>query len=263
MSYRIACMLLLCVAALTSGPAWSLDAPTTGVVAMHGKWGNTGHLARFGSALSEAGFLVERPEMPWSGSRLFDRSFDEGIAEIDAAVERLKAKGARHIVVAGHSLGGDAALAYSARGRPLAALVLFAPAHFPDGSVFKRLAADGVEKARAMVAEGKGDDTASFMSYNTGDRTRSIRATAKNYLSYYAPDAPSGMSLFASSVGPAPILWLAPTRDPTTKAFQSLVAPRLPAATPLTRQDIPSDHADAVEVGAARAVEWLKALPNP
>lgn len=247
--------------AAAAGPARALEPSSTGVVVLHGKWGNNGQMGPLTEALKEAGFLVERPEMPWSGHRLFDRGFDSALDEIEAATKRLRAQGATRIVVAGHSLGGNAALAYSASGKPLAALVLFAPAHFPEGRSFLEQAADSVAKARTMVAAGEGDDNATFISLNDGNRSRSIRAKASDYLTYYAPDGAAAMSLFAPMVGTAPILWVAGTLDRTTKTFALLVHPRLPTGTPLEKHEIVASHMDAPDIGRDKTVEWLKALP--
>lgn len=247
-------------AAATAAPAWALEPATTGVILLHGKWGNAGQMSRLAEELREAGFIVERPEMAWSGARLFDRDFDSALSELDAVADRLRAKGANCIVLAGHSLGGDGALAYSTRVPP-AALVLFAPAHFPEGSAFQDKAADSVAKARAMVAEGRGAETAGFVSLNSGDRSRPIQARAADYLSYYAPDGSAAMSRRAPLLGATPILWIAPTQDPATGQFERLVLPRVPPTARIERVDIASNHMDAPDRGAAKAIEWLKALP--
>src|SRR5579862_4100985 len=91
--------------------------PKTGIVLMHGKQGgpNQEELGGLHAALENAGYLVDMPEMCWSGSRIYDESYLDCFADIDAAIARLKAQGATQIVVAGHSLGGNAALGYGAR----------------------------------------------------------------------------------------------------------------------------------------------------
>src|SRR3954465_10877780 len=98
------------------GTANAFEPQTTGVVIMHGKWGGAGDkaMAPLAAALRAAGFLVDQPEMPWSGTRLYDRDYDAAMDEIDAAVARLKARNAQKIVVSGQSLGGNAALRYAA-----------------------------------------------------------------------------------------------------------------------------------------------------
>src|SRR5262249_55522854 len=105
---------------------------TIGVVMMHGKHGTPAQLQQLAVTIADAGFLVERPEMCWSAARIYDRTYLECFADIDAAAARLKEHGATAIVVLGMSLGGDAALGFAARHRGLKAVIALAPAHAPE-----------------------------------------------------------------------------------------------------------------------------------
>ncbi len=254
---------LALAAALMARPAQALDPATTGVVVMHGKWGNTDSIWPLAQTLRRAGFLVATPNMPWSGSRRYDHGFTEAMGEIDAAAAHLKAEGARRIVVAGHSLGANAALHYASLGRPLAAAVLIAPGQFPDGAVMRGKDADDLATAKAMVAAGKGNETRWFTDYNNGGRSRSIRMRASVYLSYYAPRGPAAMSVSAARIGATPILWVAPTADHLTDVFARLVRPHFPATAHVERIDVVADHLGAPTAARTRIVNWLKALPAP
>ncbi len=243
------------------GPAAALDPATTGVVLMHGKWGDSSTVRPVAEALRHAGFLVDTPTMPWAGNRLYDRGYDEAMAEIDAAAARLTARGARRIVIAGHSLGASAAFRYASLHRPgVVAAVLIAPAPNPDSPGLQAKVADSVERARAMVKAGEGDDTGSFLDPNSDDRQRILPMTASRYLSYYAPDGPAAMSRSAPAIGALPVLWVAPSADPNTGIFARLVVPRLPAGARLERVDVTSDHMGAPRAGRDRIVAWLLAL---
>src|SRR5580704_19066331 len=96
-----------------------------GIVFLHGKgaWpgGFNGGIL---SALEDEGALVAKPEMPWSFHRRYGATFDQALAEVDAAVAGLKAKGASRIVIIGHSLGATAAIGYAARHPDLAGVVM-------------------------------------------------------------------------------------------------------------------------------------------
>src|SRR5690606_19688598 len=119
--------LLALVAVLGLGqPAMAQPAKGTGIgiVWMHGKWGNPGKYTTFVQRLRSAEMIVESPEMPWSGRRKYAKSYEGAMTEIDAAVARLKAKGATRIIVGGHSMGANAALGYGARREGLTALLL-------------------------------------------------------------------------------------------------------------------------------------------
>ena len=82
-----------------------------GVVLLHGKGGSpSGYVRELAFALQSKGHLVSAPTMPWAQNRIYDASFDEAMYEIDRAIDSLRQKGAKFVVVAGHSLGANAAL---------------------------------------------------------------------------------------------------------------------------------------------------------
>jgi pimeloyl-ACP methyl ester carboxylesterase len=112
--------------------AASAHGETVGVVMMHGKHGTPAQLQQLAAAVANAGFLVERPEMCWSAARIYDRTYLECLADIDAAAARLKERGATAVVVLGMSLGGNAALGFGARRHGLKAIIALARAHAPE-----------------------------------------------------------------------------------------------------------------------------------
>jgi pimeloyl-ACP methyl ester carboxylesterase len=56
-----------------------------------------------------------------------DASWEQEVFEIDNAIARVRAAGAAKVVLAGHSRGGTATLAYAARRHGPDALVVLAP----------------------------------------------------------------------------------------------------------------------------------------
>ena len=115
MSGLIRHLLLAAVVALFLTPQQAEAARgDMGVLLFHGK-GGTAHpnspLGQLAEALNAAGFIVMTPDMPWSRSRIWEKSFDQAMAEIDKYVTQLRGKGAKKIIVGGHSLGANAALA--------------------------------------------------------------------------------------------------------------------------------------------------------
>jgi 2',3'-cyclic-nucleotide 2'-phosphodiesterase (5'-nucleotidase family) len=44
------------------------------------------------------------PDMPWHRNRIYDKTFEDSLQEINAHVEKLIQKGAKKVFVAGHSL---------------------------------------------------------------------------------------------------------------------------------------------------------------
>ena len=244
-----------------SAAAHAFEPASTGVVVVHGKWGRPGAQSNgeLAQRLEQAGFLVEQPDMPWSGTRLYDRPYDAAMDDIEAAVQRLRARGATKIVVAGHSLGGSGALKYATLGKPVDVIVMIDPAHFPESPFSYQRALESITRARAMVNAGKGDETGSFIDLNSDDRSRMMTFTAAIYMSYYASDGPAAMSLFAPRTGPAPILWIAGTMDQATRAFERIAWGRIGGSTPKTRIDVPAHHMDAPVVGAPAIIDWIKA----
>ena len=129
-----------------------------GAVYLHGKGGWPGALnGGILGALKEEGVLVATPEMPWSFHRRYDATFDQALAEIDAAIAGLKSDGAHRIVLIGVSLGANAAIGYAARHPELAGVVALAPGHLPDVGNMRSFVSDAVARAKTFVANGKGN----------------------------------------------------------------------------------------------------------
>ncbi len=84
------CVLFGCIALAGAARGESL-----GVVMLHGKHGTPAQLQQLGAAVAAAGFAVERPEMCWSAARIYDESYLDCLADVDAVAARLKAAGAR------------------------------------------------------------------------------------------------------------------------------------------------------------------------
>lgn len=189
-----------------------------GIVYLHGKAGWPGALnAGILNALQDEGALIATPEMPWSFRRRYSATYDEAMAEIDAVVASLRAKGARRIVVIGHSLGANAAIGYAARHPELAGVVALAPGHLPETGRMRSYVSDAVARARILVAQGRGAVPQSFP-----DMAQSIplmaTATPLVYLSMFDPDGPAVIPKNAAAIGaaphPVPLLWVAGKFDP-------------------------------------------------
>ena len=182
--------LLLAVAVqLGSPPAHAQHA--IGVVLMHGKQSAPGEHDDLAGALVRAGYAVERPEMCWSNRRIYDLPYLDCLREIHAAIARLKSRGATEFVVAGHSLGANAALAYGAVNRGLKGIVALAPGHRPEMLSRRPQIAAGLAAAREHVSKGRGNATASFPDVN-GALLITVTATANAYLSFLAPELSGG-----------------------------------------------------------------------
>jgi len=260
---KLPLLVMLCMALLFAG-LWPVSSHAEGgkigVVLLHGKYGapdrNIGGLA---STLRDAGYLVSTPEMPWSKRRAYNAGFLEALAEVDRAVQELRAKGAT-VVVGGHSLGGNAALAYAARYPGAAGVLCLAAAHTPDIGRQLEVSAASVVKARELVAAGKGDTRTYFTDLNMGKAFEMV-ISAADYLSYYDPEGPAVMPRSAALLKPpVPILWIAGARDPLSRPGPGYAFERAPAH-PLSRYVVvDADHLDTPEAAKALVLDWLKEL---
>ncbi|MGP8049908.1 MAG: esterase/lipase family protein [Desulfobaccales bacterium] len=258
-------LLLLLLAVVLLIPAVSeAAAPRLGVVLLHGKTGKPAKLWVLSSGLEAQGFLVSTPAMPWSFNRYLDASFETALDEIAAAITQLKQKGATKIVVAGHSMGANAALAYAANRGGVDGVIMLAPGHWPDLPRFQQRVQEGVAKAREMVQSGRGTQTAEFPDINQG-KPFLVNTQAQIYLSYFAPDGLGAMGRNAARLdAKIPLLVVVGDKDtlnPQTQA-KDYIFTKAPA-NPLSQFVVVSaDHLGTPAAAEADVVRWLKSLPN-
>jgi drug/metabolite transporter (DMT)-like permease len=170
-----------------------------GVVLLHGKGGSpTGYIRGLADALQAKGYPVAAPAFAWSKDRIYDASFEAAMLEIDQAAQELRQKGAKSIVVAGHSLGANVALGYAARREGLAGVIALAPAHSPESANFARRLSGEVSRARDLVAAGRGKERLRFGDLNQGQSV-AVNATPEIYLSWMDPDGAAVMPRSAAA----------------------------------------------------------------
>jgi hypothetical protein len=241
------------------GLAAAVSAQTIGVVLMHGNTDSpSGTIALLAAAMESAGHLVERPEMCWSYRRRRDRPLLDCLAELEAPIARLTAGGARSIVVAGMSQGGLGAIVFGARRSGLAGVIALAANGAPERLVglFPQIS-ESVTRARAMVAEGHGDEPASFTDLNIRGPF-SIETTPTIYLSFFDPAGPANMFDNISRLR-APLLWVAGTADRSQSGleFAFMQAP----TNPLNRYIIvTADHLGTPTAAREAVLAWLREL---
>ena len=201
------------------------------------------------------------PEMPWSRRRYIDVDFDTAMREIDGHVKALRDKGAKRIVLAGHSMGCPAAMAYAARHGGVAALVLLAPGHVPS-SYYTRpnlaIVRESVDKARQMVERGEGDlANQPFSDINQGSRL-TVFTTAKTYLSYFDPTSDAEMGMTARRIpADVPALWVIGSSDPLLAAGRAYVFDKLPANPHSRYLEIDANHLNTPALAAEQVVAWI------
>ncbi len=266
---RLLAGLLVSIALATDGRAAApacegpRDARTgLGIVLIHGKQGMPeGPIGALVRALREAGHPVEAPEMPWSRRRFLDASLFAAFGEIDEAVLRLKARGARRLVIAGHSLGATAALAYAVRRAPAAGLIMLATGASPERmNLYMPGITESVARARRLIAAGRGGVAAEFAEFNR--RRLTVRVTPETYLSYLDPEGPALVPRNAEKLSPATaLLFVEGTRDPlhrrSTPAWAFDRAPRHPSSAYVV---VPGGHLDVPRAAIGLVRDWLACL---
>jgi len=231
-----------------------------GIVLMHGKWGAPQGMAPLARDLESRGYLVSNAEMAWSGRRLYDVDYPAALKEIEQLVRQLRANGAKRVVVAGQSMGANAAVAYAASGFDLDGLVILSPGHFPEGGMGKRLR-PSLERAKSMVAANRGADTESFDDINQG-KQRSIKMSAATYVSYFDPDGLGAMTKNIQKISKAvPVLLVIGTGDPFYPESKALFDSAPPHT--LSRYVVlDTDHFGMPKVVASELLKWLDSLPQ-
>jgi dienelactone hydrolase len=232
-----------------------------GVVVLHGKWDSPGgHTLGFANRMEGAGFLVASPEMSWSGRRLYDVGLDGVVSEIDAAVNSLRAKGAAKVCLAGHSMGAAGAILYAGRMHA-DCLIALAPGHNPEGRVARGWTEKDLAKAKEMSAKGEGDEKAWFEDFNTGNRFKKIRTTAKVYVEFFDGDGPMNMANNASRILPGtPVLWVVGSSESEgLKNLGGLAYKAIPDGVPKQFSEVPGEHLSTPEKAVDVALDWIRA----
>ena len=254
---------LCAVPSLASAQARGLSG--MGVVLLHGKGGSPGGLlGGLAAALESSDAAVSMPAMPWQGSggrpNGYLETYDQAMARVDRAVQQLRSRGAKRIVVGGQSFGANAALGYAARrGGSLAAVVVLAPGHVPELAGFRNAVADGVSTAKRLVASGQGDTPAMLPDVNQGARYQ-VSARPAAYLSYFDPNGPAVMPRNAARMPAVPLLWVVGTGDAMYQRGEGYAYARAPRHPKSRYLVVSAGHADTPNAARDQVVAWLRAL---
>jgi pimeloyl-ACP methyl ester carboxylesterase len=253
-------------AVLVAVLAWSAAAAAGGalqgygVVFLHGKGVWPGAFdGGIVASLSAEGALVATPEMPWSFSRKYDATYEQAMAEIDAAVGGLRAQGATRLVIIGHSLGANAAIGYAARGRRLDAVVAIAPGHLPETDRLRRRTEEARGEAAALIAAGQGDARRSFPDLVQGIPSF-CSATPFVYLSMFDPNGGAVIPKNVAAMPPIPFLWVVGSLDPIHSRGRDYAFARAPPHPKSRYLEVFASHLTTALVARSRVVEWVKTL---
>ena len=250
----ICAAVVLLLSALLGHPVLAASSEI-GVVLLHGKWGAPQSMSSLARDLESRGYRVSNAEMAWSGRRLYDVDYPAALKEIEQQVQKLRANGVKRVVVAGQSMGANAAVAYASSGFDLDGLVILSPGHFPEGGMGKRLR-PSLERAKSMVAANRGSDSDSFDDTNQG-KQRALKMAAGIYVSYFDPDGLGAATKNIKKLSkPVPVLLAIGTADPFYPESKAMFdsAP----AHPLSRYvALDTDHFNMPKVVSAELLKWL------
>jgi len=257
-------LLLIVAAALTTtlftAQAAAQNAPTIGIVVMHGKGGSptARHMTPLVAGLESKGFLVANLEMPWSGRREYDVNVAAAEQQVTAALNELRSKGAKKVFVAGHSQGGVFALYYASRN-PLDGVIAMAPGGSVDAAVYAQNVGGALALAQRMVAEGKGAERGVFKDYEGSKGLNDIHTTAAIYVTWFEPNGAMNQGKSSRAIPAAvPALYVAPRNDyPGLIRIKSSMFAALPS-NPLTRiAEVEGDHLNAPRNSIDEIARWI------
>ncbi|OGA33049.1 MAG: hypothetical protein A3G80_06455 [Betaproteobacteria bacterium RIFCSPLOWO2_12_FULL_62_13b] len=229
-----------------------------GIVIMHGKGGSpTRYVSELASSLEEKGYLVANLEMPWSGRRNYDVSVGAAEKEVESALAGLRSKGAQKLFVAGHSQGGMFALHFGGK-QPIAGVIAIAPGGSASGPDYRTKLGGYVERARKLVADGKGDEKTTLYDFEGSKGVYPIITSPAAYLSWLEPDGPMNILVAAKGMNPqVPVLLIVPTNDyPGLLRMKQRHFNSLPG-NPFTRLYEPdSSHLNAPSASRDEIARW-------
>jgi len=237
------------------------------LVFLHGKNGAQDSPAMRGFARSFAneGVTVYLPSMPWS--KKWNGTAADAAAALDALVALASENGAKKVVVGGQSMGASFSLAWRPADAPdyVVGKLLTSPGHmldlFPPTAAFWNTIMPSLRKAKALIAEGKGEDIARFESSNTTGATVIVEVYETRpvvYASFHDPDVyPSLRKALPQSK--LPVYWGVGSRDPAGQGKKPSFD-RLPPNDKSVYSEIPGDHNSIMRDALPDMVKWVKAL---
>lgn len=237
-----------------------LPAAEIGVVFLHAKGTSpaAGTTAGLIERMRNEGMEVVAPELPWSKSRGYDASYGDALKQVHEAAQALRERGAKTVIVAGHSLGANGAIGYAAEYQGANGVVAIAPGHLPELNGFQKQLGDSVERARGMVAAGNGSVRARFNDSNQG-KTSSVTTTPLIYLSYFDPEGPAVTPNNAMGMkeGVA-LLWVVGENDGMAARGEDYAYRMAPANDLNAYLVVPGGHTATPAEGEKEIIAWIK-----
>ena len=240
------------------------------IILVHGKNSTptSDHFDTTTTALVALGYSVIRPILPWSskwrdGVRYFewDGTQCQGLNYLRELVDAEHERGMR-VVMMGHSMGGMHTFIYASKeGHGLEAMVAIAPGHMlPFSKTILTKTAEEVERARAEVVAGRGDEVGTYSTYY--GQYWPLQTTPNIFLSYHDPLITPDFNDVLPVVMP-PWYLLIGTEDPIYGFYERAgIIDKLPAGVPNEYKITSGDHRTVFEHVPALFDTWIKNWSN-
>lgn len=239
-----------------------------GIILLHGKFGTPDDqksgLVFIARSLENAGHLVAVPAMPWGeGWEKISQDVPQVLETIDGLAASLRAAGASRIVIGGHSMGANVALAYAVTRRNVAGLVMAAPGHRPnDLALSDERMRTAIAQAQMLDQAGRGDEPFSGPDIPWGVQF-TLLTRASIYFSWMDPQGLAAMNVQAPRLASSiPLLMVVGRRDSYFEQAEAAVYK--PAARhPYSRYlPVGADHSTTALVSSMPIVQWIEGLPS-
>ncbi len=232
------------------------------VIALHGKRGGrkNKHNLAFAKKLSQAGYTVYTPQMPWDG---YTATLETAYEFLDGLIEHIAADNKR-VIIAGHSQGATLGNLYTTSRTPHAAVVgniILAPGHILHRSFkIQEATARSVMKAKKLIKEGKGAERTRLRDLNQG-QDFGIKAVPEFYITYFDLGIhPNFVSLLSKIT--LPTLWVDGEDDDLSHrmGYATMFRSFVPKTETNRYVVVPGDHVGMWENAHAPVLEWLPLL---
>jgi len=211
--------------------------------------------------------LTDFSTWPWgvylADDKFYHKPFEYTVEQIDSAINNLKSRGATKIVLVGHSMGANAILYYiTQRRQTVDGVVLLAPAHNIHLPLFAKICRWSVERAKELVAAGKGNEEAYFVDYDSRGDVLVIPCTPTNYISMLDPTGSANMVLTSKKLDwPVNMLIISGDKDPTQTYFSDTIFQNLKdKSDKLKYEVVPGDHSSVCWDYFDKITIWVNSL---
>lgn len=233
--------------------------PNCLAILIHGKWShpNTPLLRILEKELKEKNYIVIKPNMPWSRTRQYDQTYELALQDLAKIIQQHRREGIKKIVLIGHSLGANAAIAYQSYIGDADAIVAITPGHIPYLMCKRNKHHEYViKKAEDNLKRNKNKTLIDFIDLNCGINKK-FTVSADIFFSYFNPAGlghmPATIKKFKKST---PLLYIEGATD-YIHTGPDCVFSRAPYHPLSTYMLTSGNHMTTTEISSKQITSWL------